>query len=245
MARDGTLERSPAPQVPRGPDLMNHTIVTPAGTEWHLENVVHKLTLRAGLPGARVFDLAADALRVSRAAGVAREHRLALALPASWMVNSPAISRVMRRWALEPVRRSLLTLVALLEDGPDGWQDENAARAAALGRLVPTLGDEPSLLEALTKVLALLAPELVPLLPKPALTFLLGDGATADAASLVRVLDAFAAWSIELEDDLAAVAAELGRAGLPPLDPAQVLDRLLWFDSEGHVHFPRAAGVQK
>jgi hypothetical protein len=216
---------------------MNRTLLTPAGTEWHLENVVHKLTLRAGLPGARVYDLAADALRASRAAGVSREHRLALALPGSWMVNSPAISRVMRRWALEPVRRSLLALVQLVEDGPDGWQDETAARAQVLARLLPTLGDEPYLLEATSKVLALLAPELVPLLPAPALAFLLGADAPADAASLARVLDCFAAWSIELEDDLAGVAAELGRAGLPPLDPAQVLDRLLWFDSEGHRHF--------
>ena len=218
---------------------MNRTLLTPAGTEWRLENVVHKLTLRAGLPGARVFDLAADALRMSRAAGVAREHRLALALPASWMVNSPAISRVMRRWALDPVRRHVLALVELLEDGPDGWRDDNAARAQALAHLLPTLGDEPYLLEAATKVLALLAPELVPLLPKPALTFLLGADAAADAASFVRVLDHFAAWSIDLEDDLAAVAAELGRAGLPPLDPAQVLDRLLWVDSEGYAHFPK------
>ncbi len=218
---------------------MNRTLRTPAGAEWRLENVVHKLTLRAGLPGARVFDLAADALRMSRVAGVAREHRLALALPASWMVNSPAISRVMRRWALDPVRRHVLALVELLEDGPDGWRDDNAARARALAHLLPTLGDEPYLLEAATKVLALLAPELVPLLPKPALGFLLGADAAADGASFIKVLDCFAAWSIDLEDDLAAVAAELGRAGLPPLDPAQVLDRLLWFDSEGHVHFPK------
>lgn len=58
-----------------------------------------KLSLRAKLPGARVFDLATESLRKARAAGMSILERLPLALPASWCVNSPAPSTVLRRWA--------------------------------------------------------------------------------------------------------------------------------------------------
>src|SRR5580698_7368154 len=69
-------------------------VKTPSGKLWELRDVNRKLTQRAGLPGARVYDLSADSLRVARAKGLSDEARLPLALPGSWLVNSRAVDRV-------------------------------------------------------------------------------------------------------------------------------------------------------
>jgi hypothetical protein len=105
--------------------------------------------------------------------------------------------------------------------------------AEAIDRSVVALGSEPYAVEAISKVAALLAPDAVPLMPLPARTFVLGDSASQPQAfvAMVRWLtDAASAHSAEL-DALAASHAEV------PLSAAQVLDRLLWFDSEGYRHF--------
>jgi hypothetical protein len=204
----------------------------PDGTPWVLERGDAKLALRATLPGARVFDLAAGALRKARSAGLTVLDRLPLALPASWCVNSPADSRILRRWTLSPQREVWEAVVDLLEEPRAGAFDAEATEAlrVALG----VLGPEPRGLEAITKVLALLVPGAVPLLPDPARTFLLGAGSQGDAKAFVAVVEWFAPAVEQARELLAGWAAGHREASL---DAAQVLDRLLWFDSEGHRHF--------
>lgn len=198
---------------------------TPQGTKWCIDHAAEKLALRVELPGARVFDLAADALRRAKDAGVAEESRLALALPASWLVNSPAISPVLKRWALPPDREIWLDLVAALE----------ARRGAQLAGLVQRLGGEPYAVEAISKVLALLVPGAVPLMPPAACTFALGDGASGGPTTFTAMVGWFGESVARCRGEL----ADIARAHpLVPLEAAQVLDRLLWFDSEGYRHFP-------
>jgi hypothetical protein len=210
------------------------------GTPWHVESGAKKLQLRAQLPGALVFDFATESLRCAKEAGVSAEDRLFLALPGSWLVNSPAISRVMRRWALPPDRAAWLALLAVLERGPGEWMAKRAESRVAARDAVGALGAEPYLVEAVSKVAALLAPELVPLMPLPARTFVLGDGAPTSAGAFVSMVDWFVGATITHRDELATMAAEHREA---KLTGASVLDRLLWFDSEGHRHFPKAEGA--
>src|SRR6185369_4383893 len=92
---------------------------------------------------------------------------------------------------------------------------------------------------AISKSLALLVPETVPLMDDAAIAFLTGavpmpataDDPKAPASLFVPMLDAFARAVLDVEPQLIALA----RAHtLVPLDAAQVLDRLLWVDSWGH-----------
>ena len=92
---------------------------------------------------------------------------------------------------------------------------------------------------AISKALALLVPETVPLMDDAAIAFLTGavamptaaDDPKAPAALFVPMLDAFSQAVLAAEPQLIALARE---HTLVPLDAAQVLDRLLWVDSWGH-----------
>jgi hypothetical protein len=202
---------------------------TPSGAQWYVQEGSKKLALRARLPGARLFDLAAKSLRVAKEASVTMEDRFVLALPASWLVNSPAISRVLRRWALPPDREVWLALLELLERGEIEFLKD------ATEELVGRLGAEPYVIEAISKVAALLVPEVVPLMPAPAQAFVLGNGVPADAAAFVKIVG----WFVR---ETRAHAAELDAIARSHQDVAllgsQALDRILWFDSDGHRHFP-------
>ncbi len=90
----------------------------------------------------------------------------------------------------------------------------------------------------MSKVFALLIPESVPLMPPPARAFVLGAGADASADAFVRMVDWFARTTQAHEAELTAMARAHAEV---PLVGAGVLDRLLWFDSEGHRHFPPIA----
>ena len=208
-------------------------IEKPGGTLWRIEHAAEKLKVRAGLPGARVFDLATEGLRKAKAAGVPASDRLALALPASWCVNSPAPSPVLRRWALPPQNQVWLALLDVLEAPRSGPLDTESVDALHLG--IRALGSEPFLVEALSKVLALLVPEVVPLMPGPARDFVLGAGAAGDARAFVAMVDWFAAAVAGANEGLGALAAAHAEV---PITAAQALDRLLWFDSDGYKHFP-------
>jgi hypothetical protein len=209
-------------------------IDTPGGRTWTIDvaDAPRKLALRAGLPGARVYDHCAEALREAKALGLAPEQLLALALPASWMVNSPADSKVMRRWALSPARALWLEIVGALDRGREPWL-EGEGRGTLL-ELLPQLGTEAFLVEAASKLLALLAPDVVPLMPQPARAFVLGDDERGDPRSFLAMVDWFCDATIRHEDALAQIAEAHAEVSL---SPPQVLDRLLWFDSEGHRHF--------
>jgi hypothetical protein len=209
------------------------------GTKWSIEKGNAKLALRAKLPGARVFDLVADSLRTVRAAGISTVDRLALALPASWCVNSPAPSTVLRRWALAPQSEVWVLLVDVLEEARSGPLDPESSEAIVAG--VRALGPEAYGVEAISKVLALLVPDAVPLMPAPARAFVLGESAPHDARAFVAMIEWFSAAVQEGGAELASLAKAHEEV---PLSAAQALDRLLWFDSEGHRHFssPESAG---
>jgi hypothetical protein len=207
-------------------------LTKPSGASWTLSDGDRKLALRAGLPGARVFDHCAESLRAARRLGLAAVDRLPLALPASWCVNSPADSLVLRRWALSPQRDVLVALVDLLDEEQE--QPLDAESRDAIRAAVGALGAEPFVVEAVTKVLALLVPDAVPLLPGPAVAFLFGEAASSPTDAFLAALDWFPAATRAAHEDLARWAAAHTDV---PLSPAQVLDRMLWFDSEGHRHF--------
>jgi hypothetical protein len=214
-------------------------IALPSGTTWHVHDAGKKLTLRAQLPGARVFDLVGASLRAAKAKGVGASDRFTFALPASWLVNSPAISRVLRRWALEPHRETCLAMIELLEAGPEEWsRDEGTREAMKLG--IASLGDEPYVTEALSKILALVVPAAVPLMPPAARAFVLGDAEKDAVGAFARIIDWFSRTALANESEL----AEIARAHREvEITGAGALDRLLWFDSEGHRHFPKEGVV--
>jgi hypothetical protein len=207
-----------------------------SGTTWHVTDVGPKLARRAGLPGARVFDLVGQSLRTAMGLGLSADDRFTLALPASWMVNSPAISTVLRRWALLPHRETCLALIELLEGGPESW-DADPGTGEALRVAIASLGTEPYIVEALSKALALVVPESVPLMPAPARAFVLGDAAKDAPDAFERIVRWFTAAVRANETELRALA---GLHREVALTPGSVLDRVLWYDSEGARHFPSA-----
>jgi hypothetical protein len=210
-------------------------IELPSGTLWHVRDAGRKLAYRAQLPGARVFDLVAQSLRNAKARGVGAGDRLTLALPASWLVNSPAISKVLRRWALDPHREACLALIDVFERGPAEWSADPGT-GEGIRLCVASLGEEPYVTEALSKVLALVVPDAVPLMPARARAFVLGEAAKDDGDAFGRIVDWFARAAMAHAIDLARIAREHSEV---ELTAAGVLDRLLWFDSEGHTHFPK------
>lgn len=207
------------------------------GRSFSLVHANEKLSLRAGLPGAYLFDQAAHALRQARGKGLALDPRLDLAFASSWLVNSPATSVVLRAFSRPPLRPVVVAIATALEDLPDEL-DEGTERelTGAIDVLSGALG-EKSLqgAEVLSKLLALLSPETVPLLPEPACRHLLGEPPATPGARFVTGLRVFRAATFALYTDLVTVAKAHEEA---VLDAAQVLDRVLWFDSEGFRHFP-------
>jgi hypothetical protein len=214
-------------------------VTTLTGRVWELEDVQRKLSRRAGLPGARVYDLSANALRLAKEKGLSDEDRYPLALSGSWLVNSPAQSLVFRRWALDPQRPVMLEVLSLFDPPSLGPLDHDTA--ATLKLCVAALGSEPTIVEALSKVLALLVPHAIPLMPPLAVAFVMGarePAAPADGDTFVAMASWFGEAVEEHWDALTACAAEHKEV---PLDAAQVLDRMLWFDSDGFKHWAAAA----
>lgn len=209
---------------------------------WTIEGAPEKLRWRAGLAGASTYDRAANTLRVLQASGVDAFDLLPLALPASWMVNAKATSRAMQRW-LSPSRAEAWR--ALLEGigadlSPEGWLALTAAEREGCARAVEVLasGKDGESLAAVTKVLALLRPQIVPLMDDAALWFALelvpepstADAPSATASAFVPMLDWFSQHSIACETPLIELAAG---HDLAVLDAAQTLDRVLWMESWG------------
>ena len=146
-------------------------------------------------------------------------------------MNSPAISPVLKRWSLPPQHPVWLALIALLDEGPEMWlADGSPERDADVAGALSALGDEPYVIEAVSKVLAIVAPDVVPLMPLPARAFVLDERAESEPTSFVAMIHLFTSAARTHREAL----SEIGRACSPaPLGAGQVLDRLLWFDSEG------------
>jgi hypothetical protein len=201
-------------------------ITTLSAAGWQIDEAGRKLSCRARLPGARVFDLAAASLRRGKDQGMSPTDRLCLALPASWLVNSPAVSPVLRRWALPPQRDAWLALIGALE-APSLERD-------AILDPIRRLGDEAYAIEAISKVAALIVPDVVPLMPAPARAFVMGEPAGSGGAAFVAMVNWFSRETRANAAEFEAIAKEHVEV---PLSGAQVLDRLLWFDSEGYRNF--------
>jgi hypothetical protein len=218
-----------------------------AGGVWRIEPelAARKLLARGGLPGAYGYDLAAGAFRKARRAGVPARDLLAPALPASWMVNARAASPTFQRWLTPPFPERWADLLERLEGGPARWLALGAADRAAVGRALRDLAIDDQGVAAASKTLALLCPETVPLMDDAAIAFAIGgvpepdgpDDPRAGPEWFTPMLDWFARAVLGAE----AALADLARGyPLAALEPAQVLDRLLWFDSFGHRLFEQA-----
>ncbi len=212
-------------------------IAIPTG-RWHLERGLAKLRARDALPGANGWDRAAAAFRRA-STSLPRDHFLAPALPTSWMVNSRASSRVFQRWLAPPLADAWRALIQQTSGGPDAWLEAPASSRALVEEAVLALSIDGQGICAISKVLALLVPETVPLMDDAAIAFLTGlvpmpstaDDPKAPASAFVPMLDAFAQAALDAEPLLIALARAHTAV---PLDAAQVLDRLLWVDSWGH-----------
>ena len=216
-------------------------IVLPHRT-WRIEHATEKLVLRDRLPGANGWDRAAAVFRSVYGSG-SRAHLLAPALPTSWMVNARATSRVFQRWLAPPLVDHWRTLITQTAGGSEAWLAAPESSRASVDEAVRALSIEGQSICAISKALALLVPETVPLMDDAAISFLTGAiemPATADdpralASLFVPMLDAFAGAVLAAEPQL----VEIARAHeLVRLDAAQVLDRLLWVDSWGHRVMP-------
>lgn len=197
-----------------------------------------KLTLRGRLPGASGYDLAAQSLRSARAHGMPAADLLPPAFPGSWMVNNRVTSPVFQRWMAPPLADAWRVLVELLEGGPEAWLACGDTDRMAVTRAVATVSIEGHGVAAVSKVLALVCPETVPLMDDAALWFALdavarpadADTPTAGPRWFVPMLDWFSRAVLERYDALVPLARDYAPA---PLDAAQVLDRLVWFESWG------------
>ena len=206
-----------------------------------------KLRRRATLPGAFGYDLAAASFRRARAAGVAPIDLLPAALPASWMVNNKTTSKVFRAWLTHPLLGHFETLLDQLPVGTDAFLEAGDEVRDALAASVAALAIDGHGVAAISKVLALLVPETVPLMDDSALHVLTGDVAkpdtdaspTAGPEHFLPALDAFHAMVGECEATLIAIARVHQAA---PLDAAQVMDRVLWYDSYGYRHLDPKSG---
>lgn len=197
-----------------------------------------KLKLRARLPGASAFDDAASGLRQARAKGTPASALLAPAMAGSWLVNSQVPSPVIQKWLAPKTRAEWVRLVAALESESPAVDDIDGA-LSAIAQVGGSLG-------AITKVLSLVSLRPVPLMPDAALAHVLRvvpvpsepDAQTAPVKHFLPMLERFLAAVSANEPALATLAKE----NAPTLAPADMLDRLLWFDSVGFRHFKNDQG---
>ena len=208
-----------------------------------IEDPDAKLLWRGALPGASTYDRAAHALRALQAQGAAAIDLLPLALPASWMVNAKATSHAMQRWLTRPAMDAWAAILEGIGFGlaPAEWLALSAAERDAVAGAVAALanGEHGATLAAVSKVLALLRPQIVPLMDDAALWFALelvaepstADAPSAPASAFAPMVDWFAQQVIDRDSELIAIAVRHDRA---VLDAAQTLDRLVWIESWGY-----------
>ena len=208
---------------------------------WTVTDPLAKLALRGRLPGAFSFDRATEALNRARAAGVATGDLLPLAFPSSWLVNSAIASTTMARWALPPFAGYFRTLIGQLEIGVHELAALDEKRITDAVRPLAIDGQGAG---AISKVVASLVPKSVPLMPDAAIAFAIDavanptalDAQTAAADLFAPMLKWFARTVVAHEGLLRELAAQDAKARAPAkeLEPAQLFDRLLWFESAGY-----------
>ena len=202
-----------------------------------------KLRRRGALPGAFGYDLAADGFRHAIARGVAPVRLLNAAMASSWLVNNRAPSTVFLKWSKPPLDAHFGALLDLLSGGYTAFAELDAAEREAIAAHVGALAIDGHGVAAISKVLALLVPQMVPLMDDSAIAMLTGGvprpaddrTPTAGPEHFLPMLEAFTTGVIAHEAELIALARDYD---LAPLDAPQVFDRILWYDSFGHRHFP-------
>ena len=200
------------------------------------------LRYRASLPGASGYDAAVQTLR-QLPVDIDELALLPLILPTSWMVNSTATSRTFRAWRTPEGQQAFGAILTLLprEMSLVDWLGTSAEERTAIEAFVRILARaESGSLVAVSKVLSLYRPQLVPLMDDAAIAFALGkvphpataDDPRAGPELFVPMLDWFAREHAREEPALLQLARDHTEA---VLDTAQVLDRLLWVVSWGNA----------
>ena len=208
---------------------------------WTVVDPLTKLALRGRLPGAFGFDRATETLNRVRASGVATADLLALAFPTSWLVNSAIPSPVLAKWHLPPFPGYFRALIGQVEVGVKALAEIDEAR---ITQAVTPLAIDGQGAGAISKVVAPLVPDAMVLMPDAAIAFAI-DGApipetpdlqTAGAELFAPMVKWFAREVEAHEAELADIAARDAKVRAPAklLTPAQVLDRLVWFESAGY-----------
>jgi hypothetical protein len=216
-----------------------YIVLEPPGKKPRLVcSMAEKLAQRASLPGARSFDRLVHQLRLGRAHGARLEEQLEPAFAGSWLLNSYLLSTTFARWGEPDLRACVVELARGLEQGVEArahWQQ--LLRRLDLG--FPLAGP-------ISKILAALVPSRVPVLSDAALSYLTGletqsergEEQTAGIDAFCEGVAAFWRW-------LSPSVRVLARHESPVSDgayvPAQVLDRLLWFEAWGYRHFRDAS----
>jgi hypothetical protein len=156
-------------------------------------------------------------------------------------VNSNLPSTMMARWALPPFPGYFRTLIGHLEIGVHELAKLDEKRVADA---VKPLAIEGQGAGAISKVVASLVPKSAVLMPDAAIAFALeaapnptvADTQTASADLFAPMLKWFASAVVAHEDLLREIASQDAKARAPAkeLEPAQLFDRLLWFESAGY-----------
>jgi len=246
LPREGMEPPSPAPEA-QPPAAFQ---VSLPARQWNVMSGAEKLLARVSLPGAYVYDRCAEGLQRSRARGMDVDDRLAAALPASWLLNSQAPSPVLQRWLGTSLRDAWRALVPLVEGGPEAWLARPDDQRQQAQRWVSQLCSEGQCLAEVAKVLALLAPETVPLMDDAAVAFVTGgvpvpereEDRRAGPEHFLPMMDAFTRAVVDAQDPLRALCKT---HPFVLLEPAQALDRLLWFDSWGIRLLPELAQISQ
>lgn len=213
--------------------------------EWPVVMAEMKLKLRARLPGASAFDDAAAGLRAARASGVPAIALFAPAFASSWLVNSAIPSPVFQKWLVPAMRAKWAKLVALIEGDGSPWPERSKETRAEIDGLLGEIAAVGATLGGISKVLALLSLEPVPLMPDAALALVLRalpvpaepDAQTAPLKHFAPMMDRLAQAEESGGESLAELATKV-----PPLRPPDAVDRVVWFDSVGYRHFKNDQG---
>ncbi|MBL8600941.1 MAG: hypothetical protein JNK72_03360 [Myxococcales bacterium] len=212
---------------------------------WRIADAERKLALRGALPGAFGFDRAAAGFAEARRAGARFDDLVAAAMPTSWMVNNRATSQVFQHWLSAPLGEVWAGLAEVLAQDR-GWAGLDPETRALVAQTVDRLATQGHGLAAISKVLASLAGESVPLCDDAAVWWALGAVARPESPDTPQaptklfgpMLDWFAAAA---EADAEALAALASAARGVRLSGPQVLDRLMWFESYGWQLMTRGA----
>jgi hypothetical protein len=197
------------------------------------------LRFRGQLPGAFGFDHAAFVVSEQVRAGTHPLDLLPLVFPTSWMVNSRASSQTFQMWMVPDALEKWETIIDPLHAPGASWATLGADVQNNIANAVAALASvRGGSLSAVTKVLALLLCDAIPIMADAEVAMITGamaaptegDTTTADVSLFANVMHWYSQHVPILAKDLQALAAQ---HPLAPLTALQTLDRLIWYASWG------------